>query len=71
MAQFYSKNRCLQCIEATIEADQRVLILDVLTAVSQNPRLFGDLIIICYNRAPVAEGSEILCRIEAEAGGVA
>src|SRR6185437_2027370 len=57
-------------VETAIAAQTFVLIFDARTVVAQQANLLGHRVIVSRNGSAIAEGTEILAGIEAEAGRV-
>ena len=69
--QLHAKQRGLQFVEAVVGALDEVLIFLVRAVVAQGADHVGQLLVLAVERAGVAEGTEVLARVEAEGRGIA
>src|SRR6266404_9187990 len=71
MAQLYLKQRRLHLVKARIDAHIAVVIFFLRTVVAKMLQAVGKVVVISHHSPRIAESSEVLGRVEAEAAGVA
>ena len=69
--QLHAEQCGLQFVEAVVGALDEILVFLVRTVIAERADHVGELLVLAGERAGVAEGAEVLARVEAESRGVA